>query len=65
MAEPIDTNAHNQRLIEKTALPGNHRFAKMWKLECGHCGHAYGANSCDFHIRRCPKCQAGKPGIAT
>jgi hypothetical protein len=32
-------------------------------LRCGHCGHRYGANSCDFHIRRCPEHDGGKPGL--
>jgi Zn finger protein HypA/HybF involved in hydrogenase expression len=63
MAEPNDTNVHNQKLIEKTALAGNHPFAKMWKLECCECNQTYGANSCDFHIRRCPNCQGGKDGL--
>jgi hypothetical protein len=28
------------------------------------CGHRYGANGSDFHIRKCPNCQGGAPGLA-
>ncbi len=41
----------------------NHPNAKVWKMRCEHCGHMYGANSCDWHIRKCPRCQGGQPGF--
>ena len=28
------------------------------------CGHRYGANGSDFHIRKCPKCQGGAEGLS-
>lgn len=52
-----DLNRHNQRLLRKTDERGNHRFAKLWLLRCEEpgCEFEYAANSCDFHIRRCPR----------
>ena len=61
-----DRNKHGQVLIKKTGQAGNHRFARLWVLRCEY-GHEYGANSCDFHERRCPepRCErgGGKPGL--
>ena len=67
MAKIGDLNPNGQRLIAKTDQRGNHRFAKRWVLECTTpgCGVRYGANSCDFHIRKCPEAHGGgKPGLA-
>ncbi|GAB4068177.1 hypothetical protein KHC28_23600 [Ancylobacter sonchi] len=63
MAEGAGVNARGQKLVEKTGWRGNHRFAIVWLLQCTSCGTGYGANSCDFHIGRCPNCQDGKPGL--
>lgn len=63
MAVEGDLNPHAQRLVERTDRRGNHRFARVWKLACSVCGAEYGANSCDFHIRRCPGCQQGADGL--
>ena len=40
----------------------NHCGQTVYKLECLCCGHVYGANGCDVHLRRCPnpECQGGK-----
>lgn len=62
MAKIGEVNQHEQRLVRQTAERGNHPFATIWVLQCPRCDQAYGANSCDFHIRRCP-CQGGKPGL--
>ena len=64
MARIDDINPHGQRLVACTDRRGNHRYARVWGLECSSCGERYGANSCDFHIRRCPRCQRGKPGLS-
>ena len=58
-----DHNRNGQILKRKTDHQENHPFATIWELECKHCGREYGANSCDFHERRCPNCQDGKPGV--
>lgn len=62
MATLGDANSNGQKLVALTGARGNHPFATIWVLECAECGQSYGANSCDFHIRRCP-CQGGKPGL--
>jgi hypothetical protein len=51
-----DVNKHGQTLLAKTEERGNHHFARLWRLRCSEpgCGLEYEANSCDFHIRRCP-----------
>ena len=57
-----DTNPHGQILVAKTPdLSPNHRLAKVWILKCPRHGN-YKANSCDFHIRRCPV-EGGKAGL--
>jgi len=48
--------------ILKTDQPGNHPYALKHILLC-ECGHIFGANSCDVHIRLCPECEGGAPGL--
>lgn len=57
-----DRNKHGQILVETTDQSSpNHAFAKVWILNCPKHG-TYKANSCDFHIRRCPQ-EGGQPGL--
>jgi hypothetical protein len=57
-----DANAHGQVLIEKAgSRSSNHPFARIWILNCPRHG-IFKANSCDFHIRKCPV-EGGKPGL--
>jgi hypothetical protein len=64
-----DVNRNGQRLVAKTSRPGNDHLQYVWALECTRsnngsvCGHRYGANGSDFHIRKCPHCQGGAPGL--
>jgi hypothetical protein len=66
-----DKNRNGQILVEKTNRRGNHPFAKIWILRCPDKQHhgnrkefTYRANSCDFHIRKCPKTDSRiAPGI--
>jgi hypothetical protein len=67
---PGDVNVNGQQLIRRTRQPGNHPNQRIWVLRCSGdenrqrgCGAEYGANGCDFHIRRCPKCQHGASGL--
>ena len=61
-AQVGEPNANGQVLVQKTQEPSpNHRFAKVWILRCPKHG-PYRANSCDFHIRKCPL-EDGKPGL--
>jgi hypothetical protein len=61
-ANPGDQNSYGQVLVEKTKdRSPNHPFATVWILRCPRHG-IYKANSCDFHIRKCPD-EGGKPGL--
>ena len=55
-------NKNNQMVKEKTNLPG-HANQKVHRMECLDCGHNYGANGYDCHLRKCPKCGGGAPGL--
>ena len=61
---PGDLNRNAQKLLRKTDLASTtHQFAKIWEMRCGRCGNVYGSNSCDAHIRRCPRCdRSAAPG---
>ena len=71
MPEGRALNRNQQRLVQKTDEPGTDHGAHVWVLVCerpsdkdaGVCCHQYGANGTDFHERKCPKCQGGKPGL--
>ncbi len=55
-----DSNSKGQVLIRKTDVKSTtHAFAKVWVMRCGTCGHEYGSNGCDAHIRKCPRCYEG------
>ncbi len=56
-------NRNNQRVMEKTDLDGNHYNQKIYVLQCLRCQHTYGANGADIHLRKCPQCQGGAPGL--
>lgn len=67
---PGDINPNDQILIARTHRPGTDHLQYVWVLVCARrvrdgaiCGHRYGANGSDFHIRKCPKCQGGAPGL--
>ena len=64
-----DKNQNDQELIRRTGTRSQtHPFATVWEMQCGACGHRYGCNSCDAHIRRCPQAHEGghgQPGEAT
>ena len=55
-------NKNNQMVKEKTDLPG-HSNQKVHRMECLNCGHNYGANGYDCHLRKCPRCGGGQPGL--
>ena len=57
-------NLNRQKLVAKTLLAGTDYNQKVWHLACEVCGLDYGANGSDFHIRKCPACQNGCPGLA-
>jgi Zn finger protein HypA/HybF involved in hydrogenase expression len=66
MASEIgDVNPNEQKLLAKTPFDGTDYNQKIWAVQCQkeRCGHVYGVNGSDFHLRKCPKCDGGKPGI--
>ena len=62
--EPGRVNEHGQEVLRKTDRPGIGLNQKIYALRCTHCGHMYGANGFDIHLRRCPNCQGGAAGLS-
>jgi hypothetical protein len=56
-------NRNGQVVIRNTGLPGTDHMQMVYQLGCSACGHVYGANGSDIHLRLCPKCQGGAPGL--
>src|SRR5204863_3797327 len=56
-------NSNRQIVVRQTNLSGNLPGQRLYVLKCGKCGHQYGANGCDIHLRRCPSCDGGQPGL--
>ncbi len=61
---PGFTNPNRQVVIGATGLPGTDHMQKIYVLSCRDCSHEYGANGSDIHLRKCPACQKGAPGLA-
>ena len=55
-------NRNGQITIRATGLVGTDHGQYVYVLRC-LCGNEYGANGSDIHIRRCPVCQGGRPGL--
>jgi rubredoxin len=55
---------NGQVVIRNTGLRGTDHGQSVYQLGCSLCGHVYGANGTDIHLRKCPNCQDGKPGLA-
>jgi hypothetical protein len=51
------------RCCSHRCVPGTDYEQYAYKLECTKCGYVYGANGADLHLRLCPQCQSGAPGI--
>ena len=54
-------NGNNQRNNGKTNIPGTGNNQWFYDMKCLNCGHKYHANGHDIWLRKCPKCQGGKP----
>jgi len=54
-------NKNNQRNNGKTSIPGTGNGQWFYDMECLNCGHKYHANGHDVWLRKCPKCQGGRP----
>lgn len=58
------TNRNGQVVIRNTGLPGTDHGQMVYQLGCSLCGHVYGANGSDIHLRLCPSCQGGTKGLS-
>ena len=56
-------NRNRQKNHGTRGRAGNDHLQVSYKLECLNCGHCYGANGTDIHLRKCPACQGGAPGL--
>lgn len=54
-------NKNNQKNLGKTSKPGTDNNQWFYQMECLKCGHQYYANGTDIWLRKCPKCQGGRP----
>ena len=54
-------NKNNQRNNGKTNETGTDYGQWFYEMECLNCGHKYKANGSDIWLRKCPRCQGGKP----
>lgn len=61
---PGFTNANGQSVVRPTDLPGTGFGQKIYVLRCGRCSEEDGANGSDIWLRKCPKCQGGRLGLA-
>ncbi len=58
------TNRNRQKNIQATGLPGTDHGQTIYVLHCLECEATYGANGSDIHLRKCPCCQGGRPGLS-
>ncbi|ROU08747.1 hypothetical protein [Lysobacter enzymogenes] len=56
-------NKNEQKVVRDTGLPGTDHMQRIYVLHCMKCSAEYGANGSDIHIRRCPHCDGGRPGL--
>jgi precorrin-8X/cobalt-precorrin-8 methylmutase len=56
-------NRNGQITVRSTGLAGTDHGQYVYVLRCGSCGHEFGANGSEIHIRGCPQCQSGRPGL--
>ena len=56
-------NVNGQRVIEATGWASESMAGqRIYRMRCVHCGHEYGSNGCDIHLRRCPFHDGGARG---
>ncbi|MGA3162064.1 MAG: hypothetical protein ABSC77_12680 [Terracidiphilus sp.] len=56
-------NRNGQVVVRNTGLLGTDHGQSVYQLGCSLCGHVYGANGSDIHLRKCPEHQGGAPGL--
>lgn len=64
--QPGYINKNGQKNLGRREPPisGTDHGQSVYVINCTACGFVYGANGSDLHLRKCPNCQKGKPGIA-
>ena len=66
---PGTKNKNAQTVIGPTGRVGTDHNQRVYELRCDNpegCNGrmpSYGANGSDAHLRKCPLCQGGRPGI--
>jgi hypothetical protein len=60
---PGYVNGNGQVVVRKTNIPGTDKNQYVYQLACSCCGHVYGANGSDIHLRLCPAHQGGAKGL--
>ena len=60
--KPGYVNRNDQKVIRRTNLRG-HLNQWVYHMKCLRCDHNYGANGFDCHLRKCPECSGGRPGL--
>jgi hypothetical protein len=60
---PGAVNSKGQSVVRDSGIRNRHS-QRVFVLRCGHCEYEYGAQGCDVFLRKCPRCQGGKPGEA-
>lgn len=61
---PGYVNSNDQEVLYNTEFPGTDHNQTVYALQCRRCRRVYGANGSDIHIRRCPYCGGGQPGLS-
>ena len=56
-------NLNEQVVVRATDQQGNLLGQRVYVLKCVRCGAQYGASGGDIHLRRCPSCMGGPPGL--
>lgn len=56
-------NRNDQTVIRGTDILGTDHNQYVYELKCERCGFHYGANGSDIHLRKCPRCGGGAPGL--
>jgi hypothetical protein len=56
-------NRNNQKVLQKTDLPGNDHNQLVYITQCQACGTCYGANGSDIFQPRCPACAGDCQGL--
>lgn len=59
--DPGYINRNNQMNHGRKEKSDNHYNQWFYEMECLDCGHRYNANGSDIWLRKCPKCQNGRP----